>query len=94
MGTYVAAVEALRGKKKDRMKLSELPKLVEKLVWFPVISFWKTFIPSYAFDALIFQNWLSSPPNRLTLQKSAIVLGITYCIVKIMNLETSAFMDE
>jgi hypothetical protein len=32
---YVTAVEALR---KDRMKLSSPPKLVEKLVWVPVKS--------------------------------------------------------
>jgi hypothetical protein len=35
------------------MKLSLAPKLVEKLVWVPVISFWKIFIPSYVFDALL-----------------------------------------
>jgi hypothetical protein len=34
---YVAAVEALRKKRKDRMNLSLPPKLVEKLVWIPVI---------------------------------------------------------
>jgi hypothetical protein len=28
-------------------------KLVEKLVWVPVFSFCKMFIPSYAFDALL-----------------------------------------
>jgi hypothetical protein len=50
------------------MKLSLPPKLVEKLVWVPVISFCKIFIPSYAFDALLCRNWLFSPPNRLTLQ--------------------------
>ncbi len=33
---HVAAVEALR---KEGMKLSLPPKLVEKLVWVPVISF-------------------------------------------------------
>ncbi len=44
-----AAVEAFRA---DMMKLSLPPKLVEKLVWVPVISFCKIFIPSYAFDAL------------------------------------------
>ncbi len=50
------------------MKLSLPPKLVEKLVWVPVISFCKIFIPSYAFDALLCRNWPISPPNRLTLQ--------------------------
>jgi hypothetical protein len=29
---YIAAVEALRKKEKDRMKLSLLPKLMQKLV--------------------------------------------------------------
>jgi hypothetical protein len=48
------------------MKLSLPPKFVEKLVWLPVISFWKIFIPSYAFDALLCQNWPFSPPNRET----------------------------
>jgi hypothetical protein len=33
------------------MKLSLLPKLLEKLVWIPVISFCRIFIPSSAFDA-------------------------------------------
>jgi hypothetical protein len=35
---YVAIVEALR-KNEEGMKLSSPPKLVEKLVWVPVISF-------------------------------------------------------
>jgi hypothetical protein len=66
---YVAAVEAGRsGKIKDRMKLCLPPKLVEKLVWVPIISRCKIFIPSSAFDALLCQNWPFSPPNRLTLQ--------------------------
>jgi hypothetical protein len=49
------------------MKLSLSPKLVEKLVWIPVISFHKIFIPSYAFDAVVYHSWPFSPPNRLTL---------------------------
>jgi len=45
------------------MKLNLPPKLVEKkLVWVSVISFCKIFIPSYTFDALLFQNWPFSPP--------------------------------
>jgi hypothetical protein len=37
---YGAAVEALREKRKEGMKLSLPPKLLEKtLVWVPVISF-------------------------------------------------------
>ncbi len=44
--------------------LSLPPKLVEKkLVWVPVISCCKIFIPSYAFDALLVcRNWPFSPP--------------------------------
>jgi hypothetical protein len=43
-------------KMKDRMKLSLPPKLLEKLVWVPVIVFCKIFILSYTFDALLCQN--------------------------------------
>ncbi len=57
----------LLGKRKHRMKLILPPKLVEKLVWVPVISFCKIFIPSYVFDALLCRNQQVSPPNRLTL---------------------------
>ncbi len=46
------------------MKLSVL----EKLIWVPVISFCKIFIPSYTIDALLCWNWPFSPPNRRTLQ--------------------------
>jgi len=46
------------------MKLSLPPKLVEKL---QVVSFCTIFIPIYAFDALLCQNWSFSPPDRLTL---------------------------
>jgi hypothetical protein len=35
----------LSGKMKEGMKLSLLPKLVEKLVWVPVISFCKISFP-------------------------------------------------
>ncbi len=42
---YVVAVEALREKGKRGMKLSLPPKLVEKLVWVPVISFCKISFP-------------------------------------------------
>ncbi len=38
MKIYVAAVEALKKKEKDKMKLSLPPKLLEKLVWVPNIS--------------------------------------------------------
>jgi hypothetical protein len=55
------------GKRKDIVKLNLAPKLMEKLVWVPVILFCKIFVPSYAFDALLCQNWLFSPPSRVTL---------------------------
>jgi hypothetical protein len=49
----VAAVLRRSSKRKDRMKLSLSPKLVEKRVWVPVISFCRIFIPSYTGDALV-----------------------------------------
>jgi hypothetical protein len=51
---YVAVVQALRrsGERKDRMKRSLQPKLVEKLVWVPVISFCNISIPSSGFDLM------------------------------------------
>jgi len=64
MKIYVAAVEVLR---KYRMKLSIPSKLVEKLVWVPVILLCKIFILSYMFQVLLCRNWPSSPPNRGTL---------------------------
>jgi hypothetical protein len=50
---YVVAVQALRKKESQ----DETTKLVERLVWVPVISFHKIFIPTSAFDALLCQNW-------------------------------------
>jgi hypothetical protein len=51
---YVATVKWRRsGKRKDKIKLNLPPKLVEKLVWVPVISSCKVFIPSYVFDVLL-----------------------------------------
>jgi hypothetical protein len=47
------------GKRKHRMKLSLPPKLVEILVWVPVVSFYKIFTPSYVFDALLCRNKLA-----------------------------------
>ncbi len=77
---YVAAQCRRSGKRKHRMKLSLPPKLVGKLVWVPVISFCKIFIPSYAFDALLCRNWPFLPPNRLTLPITLIThkIFITY----------------
>jgi hypothetical protein len=43
------------------MKLNLPPQLVKKLVWIPVISFCKIFIPSYAFDALLCKTGCSCP---------------------------------
>jgi len=64
---YVAAVR-LSGKGKDRMKLSLPSKLVGKLVWVPVISFCKIFIPTYKFDALLCRYWPFLPLDSLTLR--------------------------
>ncbi len=55
------------------MKLSLPPNLVDKLVWVPIISFCRIFIPIYTFDALLCRNWLVSPPSltlRITLLRS------------------------
>jgi hypothetical protein len=53
-----------------------IPKLVEKLVCVPVISFCKIFISSYAFDALLCRNWPFSPLDRLTLRIPVLLPGI------------------
>ncbi len=67
MKIYVTAVESLR--KKERGDETQFtPKLMENLVWVPVISFCKIFIPSYGLDALLCPNWPFSPPNRVTVQ--------------------------
>ncbi len=49
---------------------------MENLVWIPVISFCKIFIPSDVFDGLLCQNWLFSSPNRETLRTT--LLGWTF----------------
>jgi len=47
MKIQVAAVKALKERKRrEGMKLSLSPKLVEKLIWVLVISFCKNFIPN------------------------------------------------
>jgi hypothetical protein len=45
-------------KRKDRMKLRLSPNLLVKLVWVPVILLYEIVIPSYTFDALLFQNFI------------------------------------
>jgi len=55
MEKCVAVVGALR-KRKHKMKLNLPPKMLEKPVEVPVISFCKIFITSYAFDALLRRN--------------------------------------
>jgi hypothetical protein len=66
---YVAAVEWRRsGKRKEGMKLSIPPELVEKLVWVPVILFYKISFPVTCLMPLLCRNWPFSPPNRLTVQ--------------------------
>jgi hypothetical protein len=76
---YVPAVRR-SGKRKHWMKLSLPLKLVEKLVWVPVISFCKIFIPSSAFDALLCQNWPFSPRNRLTLRITLLSM-LMHCLI-------------
>jgi hypothetical protein len=57
---YVTAVEV--------MKLSLAPKLTEKPVWIPVISFYKiSFSVGHLMPYYVCRNWLFLPPNRLTL---------------------------
>ncbi len=79
MRIYVAAVEALTKTKErqDETQFKTRPKLVEKLVWVPVTSFRKVFIPSYTFDALLSQNWPFLPPNRITL-RITLMKGLHY----------------
>jgi len=72
MKIYVAAVEALRTKGKTGWNAIISPKLIKKLVWVPVISLCKIFIPSCAFDGLLCRNWPFSPPNQETLRISLI----------------------
>ncbi len=67
MKIYVTAVEALMKKERQHEKLSVPPKLLEKLVWVPVILFCQIFIPSSVFDSLSCRNWPFLPPNCLTL---------------------------
>jgi len=59
---YVAAVEALR--KNETEHETQFTTKIEwrKLVWDPVISFCKIFTPNYAFDGLLYRNWLFSAP--------------------------------
>jgi len=64
------------------MKLSLPPKLVEKLVCVPVISFCKIFIPSSAIDAILCRNWVFPPPNQpCTCFMSVSISGIHQCWV-------------
>jgi len=55
------------------MKLSLPPKLVEKLVWIPVISFCKISIPTVMRSmAYYVETDRSCPPNRVTLGRTLI----------------------
>jgi hypothetical protein len=61
MKIYVTAVEALR-KKIRQAETRFITKIGEKTTLGPsYFLFWKIFIPSYAFDALLCQNWLFVP---------------------------------
>jgi hypothetical protein len=71
-----AAVQTLMKKR----KLSLPPKLVEELVWVPVI-----FNPSYMFDALLCQNWPFLPPNHLTLRITLIYIYIYPAVGLVIN---------
>ncbi len=51
--TYVAVVEALRKKKRHRMKLSLPPKLVKNWFGAQLFCFVKFSFPNYALDSLL-----------------------------------------
>jgi hypothetical protein len=55
------------GKRKHRMKLSLPPKLVEKLVWVPVIPSVKFSFPVMRLMPYYAETGSSRPPNRQTL---------------------------
>jgi hypothetical protein len=57
MKIYVAIVEVLRRKKKGGLKF----KIGGNISLVPSFFFFVKFIPNYAFDALLCQNWLSLP---------------------------------
>jgi hypothetical protein len=67
MTIYVAALEALR-KKKRQDETQFITKIGGKTSFSLSYLFCKIFIPSYMFDALLCRNWQFSPPNRETLQ--------------------------
>jgi hypothetical protein len=68
------------------MKLSLAPKLLEKLVWVPVILFCKIFIPGYMFDALLCRNWQLSPPKGVTLWITLLLVSLSHLYgMKIKN---------
>jgi uncharacterized Fe-S radical SAM superfamily protein PflX len=81
------------------MKLIFPPKLVEKLVWVPVILFYKIFIPSCAFDALLCQNWLFLHPNCMTLRITLLaqifrkLLFIVHKLITNLVYEAVVFMN-
>jgi hypothetical protein len=60
--TYVAAVQALKKKKRHYET-----QFTGETHMVPVLSFCKNFIPSYTIDALLRWNWPFSPPNLRTL---------------------------
>jgi hypothetical protein len=74
---YVAAVQGLR-KKETQDETQFTTKLVEKLLWVPIISFCKIFIPSYVFDALLCRNWPFSPPNHLTIWITLLYIELNF----------------
>jgi hypothetical protein len=60
------------------MKLNLPPKLVEKLIWVPVISFLLISFPVTHWMAYYAETGLSRPPNRLTLQITLLSLNKTW----------------
>ncbi len=66
---------------------------------FPVILFYKTFIPSCAFDALLCRNWPFLPPNWMTLQITLLVqifrklLSIVHKLITNLVYEAVVFMN-
>jgi hypothetical protein len=69
------------------MKLSLSPKLMEKVVWVPVISFCKIFIPNYTFDAHIYASniW---PTLRITLLLTSSIIDFGLNFYKDLNLNS------
>ncbi len=62
------------------MKLSSPPKLVEKLVWVPVILFCKISFPVTCLMPYYAKTGRSRPPNRLTLRITLLSASSFSCL--------------